>query len=118
MHAELAGDPEQARPRRVQRGRVQRRRARPRACIVRQIDVYEPMIQREAEALVEAGFDVEVLCMRHPARPRRTVINGVTVWSLRSSRKRAGKTKLRYAIEYAWFFMLVATVLLLAMSRT
>jgi len=111
--APLAGTNDHARLPRRERQRVGRRGTprRPRACIVRQIDVYELMIQREAEALVEAGFDVEVICMRHQSRPLRTTINGVEVISLRSSRKRSGKTKARYALEYVWFFLLVSVVL-------
>ena len=57
----------------------------PRACIVREMDEYEPPVQREAEALVAAGFDVEVLCMRHAKRPRRIVVNGVQITSLPQS---------------------------------
>src|ERR671935_265629 len=33
------------------------RRKRPRVCIVRQTDLYEPPVQREAEALAGAGFE-------------------------------------------------------------
>src|SRR5437868_15403546 len=40
-----------------------------RVCIVRQRDVYEPQIQRVAEALSRAGFDVEVLRMRGKDQP-------------------------------------------------
>ena len=40
-----------------------RGRATHRVCIVRQRDVYEPQIRRVAEALVGAGYDVDVLLM-------------------------------------------------------
>lgn len=79
---------------------------RPRICIVRQNDLYEPMIQREAEALARDGYEVEVLCMRYPGRPRRTVVNDVTVTSLPASRTKSNK--LRYLFDYAWFFALTA----------
>jgi glycosyltransferase involved in cell wall biosynthesis len=82
---------------------------RPRVCIVRQMADYEPQVQRVAEALVGAGFDVEVLCMRHPDRPRKTVVNGVEVTSLPASLGRSGK--LRYALDYGWFFLLAAGTL-------
>jgi glycosyltransferase involved in cell wall biosynthesis len=53
--------------------------ARPRACILRQNDWYDQQVRREAEALADAGFDVEVLLMRAADAPRRAVVNGVTV---------------------------------------
>src|SRR5437763_3819608 len=87
----------------------QRRGSRPRVCIVRQTDFYEPPVQRAAEALVRTGFDVEVLCMRDPRRPRRAVFNDVVITSLPAS---LGKSsKFRYAFDYAWFFLLAAGTL-------
>ena len=82
---------------------------RPRVCIVRQRDVYEPQVQRVAEALVGAGYDVEVLCMRHPDRPRTTLVNGVRVTGLPGTLARTGT--LRYLWDYASFFALVAGTL-------
>ena len=81
----------------------------PRVCIVRQCDLYVMADQRECEALVGAGFDVEFLCMRSDERPRRTVVNGVTITSLPASLERSGA--IGYAIGYGWFFLLTATVL-------
>lgn len=80
--------------------------ARRRACILRQDSFYEPMVQREAEALAKAGFDVEVICMRAADAPRRAVVNGVTVIRLPVSRREsnaAGK-----ALRYGSFFLLAA----------
>jgi glycosyltransferase involved in cell wall biosynthesis len=88
---------------------------RHRACILRQIDEYEPMVQREAEALADAGFDVEVMCMRDPDRPRRCVVNGVTVISLPVRWRRSGKA--RYAVDYGLFFVLAAWALALRHIR-
>ena len=84
--------------------------ARPRACILRQNDEYEPKVQREAEALSGAGFDVEVICMRGPGRPRRTVVDRVTVISLPADRHRGG-SKARYAFDYGRFFVFAAGIL-------
>src|SRR3954454_21821443 len=81
----------------------------PRACIVRQTDLYESQIQREADALVKAGFDVEFVCMRHADRPRRASFNGVEVISLPVSRQR--RSRLRQALSYAAFFLLAAWTL-------
>jgi glycosyltransferase involved in cell wall biosynthesis len=82
---------------------------RPRVAIVRQNYIYEPMVQREAEALVRAGYDVEVMCMRGDSRPRRIVVNGVTVTSLPVSQRKGSKA--RYALNYGWFFTLAAGTL-------
>jgi hypothetical protein len=87
-----------------------RRARRPRACIVRQSDLYETPLRREAEALRSAGFDVEVLLMEHAERPRRVVIDGVDVTSLPASRRRESG-KAGHAADYARFFCLAATTL-------
>jgi glycosyltransferase involved in cell wall biosynthesis len=78
-------------------------------CIVRQTNLYEPQLQRVAEALVSAGFDVELMCMRHPERPRTTIINGVRIISLPAALARS--SKLRYALDYVRFFVLAAGTL-------
>ena len=84
-------------------------RARQRVCIVRQSDHYELQVRREAEALVEGGFDVEVICMRGRKSLRSEVVNGVDVTYLPSS---LGKTsKLRYMLDYARFFALTSATL-------
>jgi glycosyltransferase involved in cell wall biosynthesis len=80
-----------------------------RVCIVRQRDVYEPQIRRVAEALTGAGYDVEVLVMRHPDRPWTTVDNGVRIISLPGSLGRSNK--LRYAFDYASFCVLAGVTL-------
>ncbi len=83
--------------------------ARVRACILRQDDDYED-VRREAEALAGAGLDVDVICMRGLGRPRREVLNGVTVISLPANRRR-GRGKARYAFDYGLFFLLAAATL-------
>lgn len=94
-----------AEPSRVQRPAHRRDCGSPlRVCIVRQSDLYEIPVKREAEALAAAGYEVEVLCMRNPERPRRAVINGVTILSLPAALRRSGKA--RYALDYLWFFVL------------
>jgi glycosyltransferase involved in cell wall biosynthesis len=78
---------------------------RRRACILRRSDQYEPVVRSEAEALIDAGFDVEVICMRSADGPHRAVVNGVKVISapvrLRSSV--VGK-----AVGYGLFFLFAA----------
>jgi glycosyltransferase involved in cell wall biosynthesis len=75
---------------------------RRRACILRRSDQYEPIVQSEAEALADAGFDVEVMCLGAPRSARRAVINGVTVIRLpvRLRNSMVGK-----AVGYGLFFL-------------
>jgi glycosyltransferase involved in cell wall biosynthesis len=80
-----------------------------RVCIVRQRDVYEPQIQRVAEALARAGYEVEVLCMRGKGQPRNAEVNGVRITGLRASLSRS--SKLRYVWDYGWFFTLASATL-------
>jgi glycosyltransferase involved in cell wall biosynthesis len=77
--------------------------------IIRQNYIYEPMVQREAEALVGAGFDVEVMCMQGDGRPRQISVNGVTVTSLPVSQRKG--SKVRYALNYGRFFASAAGTL-------
>jgi glycosyltransferase involved in cell wall biosynthesis len=80
-----------------------------RICIVRQTDLYELPIQREAEALAQEGHDVEVICMRRDDRPKDTTINGVRISSLPTSLKRSNR--IMYALSYLWFLTLVTGTL-------
>jgi glycosyltransferase involved in cell wall biosynthesis len=80
-----------------------------RVCIVRQRDVYEPQIRRVAEALRGAGYDVEVLLMRHRDRPRVAMDNGVRIVSLPGALGRS--SKLRYAFDYGSFVVLAGATL-------
>jgi len=91
------------------RRRLRRPSSPPRVCIVRQTDMHEPSVRREAEALVDAGFAVEVLNMRHPERPARTIVNGVELTSLPAGLGRSSRH--RYLLDYAWFFTLAAGTL-------
>jgi glycosyltransferase involved in cell wall biosynthesis len=63
----------------------------------------DPRVRREAEALVEAGMRVEVVCLRGEGQAKREEINGVTARRLPIRRTRGGK--LRYILEYLLFFV-------------
>ena len=71
--------------------RLRRKGGRPRAVIVRQTRYYELQLQREAEALRDAGYDVELIHMRQDGAPRREVVNGVDVTTLPGSVKKTSK---------------------------
>jgi glycosyltransferase involved in cell wall biosynthesis len=76
-----------------------------RVCIVRHRD-YEPQLRREAEALRDAGFEVDVILLRCEGRPATENINGVRVIGLPLRRRRGGA--LRYVSDYLGFFVLAA----------
>lgn len=80
-----------------------------RVVIVRWQDVYELGLQREAEALAAAGYDTEVICMRDPQRPRKTVLNGVHITSLPVRIRKSGIARQLY--EYLAFAVLAGGTL-------
>jgi len=60
-------------------------------------------VRREAEALVEFGKQVDVICMRDANEARIEVFNGISIFRIRLDRKRGGK--LRYFWEYGYFLL-------------
>jgi glycosyltransferase involved in cell wall biosynthesis len=78
---------------------------------VRQTDHYELPVRREAEALQEAGFDVEVILMRPKSGgPEHETVAGVELTYLPSSLTKTSRA--RYVLDYARFFLLVSWTLL------
>ena len=73
-------------------------------CIVTQ-SVYEmdPRVRRKAEALVDAGYSVDVLALRAADADKRSVLGGVNVYTIGLGKKRG--SLVRYAFEYLAFFM-------------
>lgn len=75
-------------------------------CIIVQ-NYYEtdPRVKREASALIEAGYQVDVLALRSKRRPQKEFIeDSVRVTTVPIEKKRAGK--INYILEYALFFIL------------
>ncbi len=64
----------------------------------------EPRIRRETKALVEAGYEVAVLCLRRDGEAAREVVDDVTIRRLSIKRRRG--SPIRYALEYGAFFLL------------
>jgi hypothetical protein len=61
--------------------------------------------RREAEALVKAGMEVELICLReHPSEPKHENVNGVMVKRVPIRRRR--DSKLTYVMQYGSFIML------------
>ncbi len=73
-----------------------------RICLIRQRDYYELSLRREAEALRDAGFDVDIVCLREPGGPAVEVDHGVTLHRLPLTRRRGGP--LNYVLDYFSFF--------------
>lgn len=64
----------------------------------------DPRVRREAEALVEAGMSVDVICKRNKGQLRNEKINNVNIYRIKVERKRRGK--LRYLLEYINFIFI------------
>ena len=63
----------------------------------------DPRVRRKAEALVAAGYEVDVLALRSPNRDARYTLNGVTVYTIALGKERG--SVVRYIFEYAAFFL-------------
>jgi glycosyltransferase involved in cell wall biosynthesis len=70
---------------------------------------FELNVKREAEALRDAGYDVDVICLRNAGEAPVEVIEGVNVHRLPVGHKRGKIT--RYLWEYNAFFVLAAAKL-------
>ena len=82
---------------------------RPRACLIRQADRIETSLSREYEALVEQGYDVDVVIMRPPGPAYWAELPpGVTVRTVPTRRRRGGIG--RYLLDYATFTLLASAV--------
>ncbi len=66
---------------------------------------YDRRVRREAEALVEQGMSVDVICLRGAGEARTEMIDGVRVIRLPLMRSRGRRW--RYLSEYLTFFLLV-----------
>jgi len=78
-----------------------------RACIIR-LGTYphDLLVRREAEALRDDGFQVDVICQYSPGEKAKETIDGVHVYRLAIALKRGGFFP--YAMSYLCFFLSVA----------
>ncbi len=65
----------------------------------------DPRVRRKAEALVAAGYSVDVLSLRDSHDQKKYVLNGVNVRTVSVGKRRGSLS--RYAFEYAIFFLWV-----------
>jgi len=69
----------------------------------------DPRSRKEANALVEAGYQVDVICLKDTDQPTRQVIDAVNVYRIPIRHRRAGVA--RYVWEYALSFVLFSVLL-------
>ncbi|MBK7631096.1 MAG: glycosyltransferase [Ignavibacteriales bacterium] len=60
--------------------------------------------RREAEALINAGYEVDMICLRLPDQPKQENVYGVNVYRVNMSKSRS--TKRKYITLYSKFFIL------------
>ncbi len=64
----------------------------------------DPRPRRETEALVNAGMEADVICLKSDASmPAFETVNGVNIYRVPLKRRRSGK--LTYAMQYGFFFL-------------
>ena len=86
-----------------------------RICAVRQFP-FDTHLKREVDALLDAGHEVDVVCMSRPGEARRERRGALTIWRMPIGHRRAGA--LRYVIEHAAFVATAAlTVAALHLRR-
>jgi len=76
-----------------------------RVCVIRH-DYYprENHVRRDAEALRDAGYQVDIICSKLKSEEKFELVNGINVYRIPVSHGR-GRI-LRYIVEYSFFFFL------------
>lgn len=83
--------------------------------VVQNIYDIDPRVRRKAEALVAAGYSVDVMALRASRGESRYSLNGVNVHTITLDKKRGSLA--RYFLEYAIFFTWVFVRVPLQMRR-
>ncbi|HSB67284.1 MAG TPA: glycosyltransferase family 4 protein [Anaerolineales bacterium] len=65
----------------------------------------EPRVEREADALVRHGINVDVICLHYEGEPKQEAISGVNIYRL-PMRRRKGRGMAAQLVEYLLFFAL------------
>jgi len=73
--------------------------------VVQSVYDFDPRVRRKAEALVAAGYNVDVFALRPEGGKETYVLDGVTVHTLALGKNRGSLA--RYAFEYVVFFLWV-----------
>lgn len=72
----------------------------------------ETRVRREAEALIDNGFEVDIICLREGRETPYETVNGAKIYRLPVRRHRGGRLAV-YIFEYLSFFVLSSIVLTL-----
>jgi glycosyltransferase involved in cell wall biosynthesis len=83
--------------------------------IVQGVYDIDPRVRRKAEALVAAGYSVDVLALRSEGGKKEYTVNGVQVYTIALGKKRGSLA--RYAFEYSAFFLWAMLRLTVLMRR-
>ena len=87
-----------------------------RVCIIR-YNHYprESHVRRDAEALRDAGYQVDIICSKHKDQEKLESVNGISVYRVPVTHRRGGL--FRYIVEYSLFFLLSSVKLNLLYSK-
>jgi glycosyltransferase involved in cell wall biosynthesis len=77
---------------------------------------YEIRVRRMAEAAVDAGHEMDVICLRQPGEAPREIHNGVSIYRLPISRG-FGRPLVMTALGWVWFTLAVGVYLAWLMPR-
>src|SRR6266566_3241724 len=69
---------------------------------------YEPRALRLAETAANAGYEVDVICLRQPGERGNGVHNGVHIYRVPMSRS-AGGSLLSTLLRWCWFLLIAGT---------
>jgi glycosyltransferase involved in cell wall biosynthesis len=69
----------------------------------------DPRPRRTAEALADEGMNVDVICLKEAAEPKRETLHGVEILRLPLKRRRGGMFE--YVFQYAAFIVMAFSVL-------
>jgi glycosyltransferase involved in cell wall biosynthesis len=83
--------------------------------VVQSVYDFDPRVRRKAEALVAAGYSVDVLALRPPSGKKHYTLNGVSVDTISLGKMRGSLA--RYVYEYAAFFAWVFVRMPILMRR-
>ena len=88
------------------------KRCRPaRVCVIRQHTfTYDPRVRREVAALLEAGYDVDVICLRGDGEPLRERAGRLTLYRVPLGHPRSGGGRFGYLVGYGLFLALAAVL--------
>ncbi len=65
----------------------------------------DPRPRREADSLINAGYQVDMICLRRPEQVKKETVYGVNVYRINMSKSRTSKSK--YVTLYSIFFLRV-----------